>query len=444
MAFRSKAIDFLKYLIRASEFIALIPVFFLAIPAALAARKLRSRHGKTRVLIAGIEISSNLKEISNCLSEDASLEISVAEFYSIKPSVGRSRSSSEFPVRKVDAFSIPDSISKKTFRKFVAIRLITFSQAIYLFRVFFNFDVVLLNWTKSFLPGNLDYPLMRLSGILLLVRHCGDDVRYRPLQHAVHGHFGVLQWDGAPRRALNAWHKFLTQLWAELNAIVLSTRDHATFQIGRLAIRPYVQSPLPQTTGFEAPVPLILHAPSDPSLKGTWILESAIEILRHEGLPFEYLKLSQAPHDEVLRALGRTSILVDQPGAVPARLAVEGMASGCAVVGGNVPEIHGLGLLPVVPFLPNAEHLASTLRRLLLNQTEARELGRAAKAFSDKHFSGEVFRKFFLGITEGKVPTFELVEGHYKLLSGDARLHSERLIVGTIKAIRKLRGIDRI
>lgn len=416
--------------------ISAVLIFLVAMVPALVARVWGVRGTGKRVLLAGVETSANLREIAACLAQDPEYSVSLAEFYSNR---FYSHSDYDLPrhgVRVIELFSAQETpifrssgrSTRETFR--------VVSMAMFVFNVLFSYDVVFFNWTKSFLPWNLDYLLMRIAGIQLVIRHCGDDVRYRPLQNGIHKSFGVSQWAGSKRSMVQVWVKFARQCWAELNGIVLSSRDHATFQVGRLLARPYVQRPLPRTTGFNFANPLVLHAPSDPRIKGTQIVEEAVNILKKQGLKFEFLILSDAPHEQVLSALGRTAVLVDQPGAVPARLAVEGMASGCAVIGGNIPEIHGLKNLPVVPFVADSLDLARKLRALLLDLEGAKVLGDEAYLYAVENFSQASFRRYFSELTRGVYSTFLPISNNEDLLSSSAELLSEKSVLRIMKWIR--------
>lgn len=85
---------------------------------------------------------------------------------------------------------------------------------------------------------------------------------------------------------------------------------------------------------FESvPVPVILHAPSSPIIKGTQLVRSAIAALRADGFEFEYVELSGVPHAEVMSELERAHIVLNEfYSHAPGVFAVEAMASGCVVL----------------------------------------------------------------------------------------------------------------
>jgi glycosyltransferase involved in cell wall biosynthesis len=436
-------IHYIKILVRLGVLViklaASLVVFMIAIVPSIIARLICFNTNPKKILLAGNETSANLQQIGICLAKSGNYTVTVLQFFS--HSFYSEVSTHEFGGSLIfdNRFLIPSLEYKKKLIR-IGIRLKRkLKMILYFFKAIYSFDLVFFNWSQSFLPFNLDYPLLRISGKKIIVRHCGDDVRYRPLQDGIHSMFGIHQWRGAKRDNFDALSKFWHQLWAESFTVVLSTRDHATFQSRPLGIRPYVQSPLPSTTGFKADIPFILHAPSDPKIKGTHIFEEAIVILRHKGLNFNSEILTGVNHDVVLNALSKATIVVDQPGAVPARLAVEAMASGCVVVGGNVEAIHGLKNLPILQFPENAAELAEILCKYLSDNEKAIKLGESAQLYALENFSCTSFFDFFESILKNEHTTFNTLEKHDQYLKEIAQTRFEKLLVFFLM---KIRGIN--
>lgn len=81
-------------------------------------------------------------------------------------------------------------------------------------------------------------------------------------------------------------------------------------------------------------VPQIVHAPSNPILKGTPIVRLAIKKLEQEGYKFNYIEITHKRNKEVLRELIRSQIAIDQLGGCGTSLfALEAMACGNVVLG---------------------------------------------------------------------------------------------------------------
>jgi len=85
---------------------------------------------------------------------------------------------------------------------------------------------------------------------------------------------------------------------------------------------------------------IIVHGPSSPLIKGTPIVRAAIKKLKEEGYNFEYRELIGIPHKEMLRSLSEAHIVLNQFYAfVPGVLTMEALANYCAVLTSADPEI---------------------------------------------------------------------------------------------------------
>jgi len=291
-------------------------------------------------------------------------------------------------------------------------------------------NIFFFNWSETFLPFNLDLLLLKLMKKQVFIRHCGDEVRYRPLQDGIHTQFGINQWNNMPRGLLDLLRSLWAQWVGENFATVLSTRDHATFQLKELTIRPYVQSEIPPTTGLAFDRDWsIIHAPSNRRIKGTSIVVEAIEKLSLKRNDFSFQLIEETDNAELVKILTKTSIVLDQPGATPARLAVEGLAAGCIVVGGNCTQIHGIQDLPVLEFPNTPDKLLDLLESILDNKELYAHTGNANRQFWKKNFSEDAFKIYFDSILDGSAPTFNRIEGHENYLIKSAQTWYEKLAI---------------
>ena len=135
--------------------------------------------------------------------------------------------------------------------------------------------------------------------------------------------------------------------------------------------------------------PLVVHAPSDPRVKGTDHVVAAIAGLEAEGVPMGFELLQGVGRDAVRSALERSAVVVDQLNAGwYGGLAVEAMALGKPVIAGVdllshpslPPDLRAE--LPVVD--ASAETLADRLRLLLASVDERRRLASAGRAFVER------------------------------------------------------------
>jgi len=404
------------------KFFISVIVFVIALPFAVLARLVHKSKKVKKILIAGIETSANIQEISSILSTSSAYQVHVAQF----------EEHPFYPPLENDKIKIfhqltiwaDDSAGVSIWKNL--------RRILFLFRAMFAYDIVFFNWNRSFLFFNLDYLIFALAKKILIVRQCGDEVRYRPLQHGIHSQFGIDQWQNGQRSFFDMMYKLRCQIMAESFAIVISTKDHATFQYKDLFVRPYIQKPLTRTTGLNKEVTLIIHAPSDTRIKGTALVIKVMESLKEQGYSFKFELLTGLKNAVILEKLSEAAIVVDQPGAVPARFAVEAMASGCAVVGGNIIEINGLEGCPVIPFLPKEDNLENTIKKLLEDPGLRVIKGDENFQYWKKNFSPEAFLIYFESLLIKKAKRFSKFENQFELLYGAAEKWYEKAVLKII------------
>ena len=97
----------------------------------------------------------------------------------------------------------------------------------------------------------------------------------------------------------------------------------------------------------------ILHAPSDPTIKGTSDIRNAVDLLKDEGYRFDYCELESVPHDVVLNELKCAHIVVNELySMMPGVFAVEAMANKCVLLtSANWEYETSLGPIEVNPWL---------------------------------------------------------------------------------------------
>lgn len=77
----------------------------------------------------------------------------------------------------------------------------------------------------------------------------------------------------------------------------------------------------------------ILHAPSNPFIKGTQVVRAAIKDLANQGYEFEYKELQNVSNEEVLMELKKSHIVLNQFYAfVPGVFGMEALANCCVVL----------------------------------------------------------------------------------------------------------------
>lgn len=137
-------------------------------------------------------------------------------------------------------------------------------------------------------------------------------------------------------------------------------------------------------------VPVVVHAPTDPAVKGTRFVHAAIERLKAEGVELEYVQVEGSSRAEARRTFEHADLLVDQLLAGwYGGVAVELMALGKPVVCylrredlDRVPEAMREEL-PIIEATP--ESLYDVLRAWLVTRRhELPEVGRRGRAFVER------------------------------------------------------------
>ena len=131
--------------------------------------------------------------------------------------------------------------------------------------------------------------------------------------------------------------------------------------------------------------PLILHAPTNRSIKGTKYILGATERLRREGHRFRLLLCENMTNVKVREKLAESEIVVDQLLARGQGLfAVEAMASGNAVINHVTPGLYGFPPeLPVITADPDTVY--DKLKMLLENPDLRLQKAREGRAYVEKH-----------------------------------------------------------
>lgn len=132
------------------------------------------------------------------------------------------------------------------------------------------------------------------------------------------------------------------------------------------------------------PKPVVIHAPSNQERKGTAHVLEAVKRLEKEGCSFDFRLCRNMPNTQVREMLSEGDIAVDQLFAVGAGLfAVEAMAAGCAVLGGNIPELSGILNLPIIH--TNTTNVYDNLKLLIKNPDLRQELGEKGRRYAERY-----------------------------------------------------------
>jgi glycosyltransferase involved in cell wall biosynthesis len=233
-----------------------------------------------------------------------------------------------------------------------------------------------------------DLPLLHRLGKRIVVTFQGDDARQvtgaRRLVQAVPERY-TPELDAARRRTIAAFDRYAA-------AMFFLNPDLADVLPRRASFLPYASVDPDEWTVSPEELngpPLVVHAPSDPRVKGTEHVVAAISQLQAEGVPLRFELLHGLSRTAVRSALERSAIVVDQLNAGwYGGLAVEAMALGKPVIAALDLREHPCvprrleRELPVVD--TSAETLFDRLKLLLTSVDERRRVAASGRAFVER------------------------------------------------------------
>ena len=257
------------------------------------------------------------------------------------------------------------------------------------FKYFPKHNVFIFHYGDTLLPFNLDLPILKLFRKKTVVRFVGSDIRHYESLELAAKRAGLKYYRSkdqgagpkALKRKLRMIHmveKYATHIVSGPSFSQLLTRRYHLIRVPLdiHSIR-YDNSPNPR--------PIVVHAPSDVGFKGTPYILEAVKRLKEEGYDFEFHLFQSTSNTEVREALSQADIAVDQLFAFGAPMfALEAMAAGCAVLGGNKPEFSGFPReLPVIHTDP--DNIYHNLKMLLENPELRQELGERGRKYVEKY-----------------------------------------------------------
>lgn len=253
-----------------------------------------------------------------------------------------------------------------------------------------RFEVVHFHFGRSLLGDRwrgLDVQLFRRMGLKVVIQFWGSDVRLHSVD-AARNPFHV------PDDGMEPTKRELLARWADLtdgHAIFADYSSHAFLapffphiHVVRQAVD--TRKLAPRFPFERSEFPVVIHAPSLASLKGTEQVNRAIDNLRRKGLQFEYVELQGANHASVLAALERADLVIDQLllGSHGV-LAVEAMGLGKPVMSFILPDLietypEGFPVINV-----NPDTLESKLKDWILDPERRHVAGVASRRYVERH-----------------------------------------------------------
>jgi hypothetical protein len=248
-----------------------------------------------------------------------------------------------------------------------------------------------------------DQPALREAGIASAVLYHGSEIRdlrehaeryrhspFRLPEREWGDYLRTLQGIVEKNRAdLGRWHD------AGGGPVLVSTPDLLDFVPGAAWLPLVVDVDRFATAAQESGVqplvrerPVVLHAPSNPLLKGTDAVEEVLSGMEREGL-VEYRRLTGVPHARMAAFVADADVVVDQVVlGNPGVLVAESLAAGRLVVAHLSEEVRGRsgGELPVLEADPDT--LRQVLEQALTDRAEAQSLAARGAGWAREHHDG--------------------------------------------------------
>lgn len=131
-------------------------------------------------------------------------------------------------------------------------------------------------------------------------------------------------------------------------------------------------------------VPMLVHAPTQPTFKGTAIIEAVLHSLWNMGYTFTYYRIENMSHDEALQLYRQADIIIDQilVGSYGV-LSVEAMALGKPVVCYIREDLQATypGKLPIVS--ANPATLQAALIPLITDAAKREQIGMQGRKYAE-------------------------------------------------------------
>ncbi len=154
----------------------------------------------------------------------------------------------------------------------------------------------------------------------------------------------------------------------------------------------------------------IVHAPSKPGPKGTAVVRTLISKLQIEGIPIEYIEVTNRPNHEVLQELAHCDFVIDELYSdIPlAGLGAEAAffrkpAVVCGYAHRELGRYAAKAGLPMALYV-HPDELETTVRRLITDPAFRDDCGEAAHAFVSTQWSPRQVAARFLQMIAGEVP----------------------------------------
>lgn len=249
-----------------------------------------------------------------------------------------------------------------------------------------SFDVFHFHYAKTLHPAYEDLPLIQKKQKKMIMHHWGNDVRFHDKAKVNNPYVNT---EDSPSNEII--DQTLTKLSSYIKEAIV--QDYEVYEYVKdyyenvhvIPIAINLSHFTPKFPSNTKERPLILHAPTNPTFKGTIYIEDVINKLQMNH-DFDYKRIEKMNHDEVIKLYEEADIIIDQIlcGSY-GLLSVESMALGKPVVTFIRPDLLQKfpSDLPIVN--ANPASLYNQVRLLLENPILRHNLGIVGRDYVTKY-----------------------------------------------------------
>lgn len=263
----------------------------------------------------------------------------------------------------------------------------------------FRYDVFHFHCGLTLLPYHLDLPILKLFNKKIIMEYWGSDM----IQIDMASQYTL--WTAQELREIypnvndEKQRKKINEMIKKVNQIVIGSAAHLIYAPGTKIIEKAIDlENFPFTGPKNKDKPVIVHAPTNRKIKGTSDVLETVEILKKEGLKFEFKLVEGRRHSEALKDLKNADIVIDQLRAGPfGTLGVESMALGKPVICWRHKALeHYYPDCPVVN--ASKKTLYKVLKKLIINSNLREELGIKSRKYVEKYHDSRIIAQQFIDL----------------------------------------------
>lgn len=276
--------------------------------------------------------------------------------------------------------------------------------------------------SDTFFDDFTDLAYLKKKGKKIISVFVGDDARWFFAMQQEFKKFGLapIEYDIEELKTLKALEERLIRIRnSERYAdFVFSRLDQAQLQL-----RPYYRWNMMVNTKqiSENPIqrrvnPVVAHAPSNRSVKGTKYVLQAFEELKREGYQFTVKLIENIPNEKAVELYAEVDIVIDQllcPGT--GKLATEALASGAVVMANMSYDLYPQKNPENCPIVDvNPDTIKEKLAALIVNYELRKELANRSRSYVLEHLDIRIFCQKVIDLVEGKSIPYDYTPSFFR------------------------------